>query len=47
METNRSTENITVIPADLYDEINADAPGEPDENLRAAAKRAREVIVHK
>lgn len=40
----RSTEHVTVLPADLYDELAADTPDEPNEALQQAAARARELI---
>lgn len=47
MEMNQSTENITVIPADLYEELLTDeTPDEPNAALQAAAARAREVAAH-
>lgn len=42
-----STEHVTVMPADLYDEQMAETPAEPNEALQQAAVRAREVIVHR
>jgi hypothetical protein len=47
MESNQSTEHVTVLPADLYDELATDAPAEPSEALREAAARAREVVVQR
>lgn len=46
METNKSTENVTVTPADLYDEMAAETPPEPCEALQAAFTRARELLIH-
>lgn len=40
-----STEHITVLPADLYDELMTDTPPEPCEALQRAAARAREIVV--
>jgi hypothetical protein len=42
-----STEHITILPADLYDELAADTPTEPCKALQEAARRAREVITRK
>lgn len=43
-EGRRSTEHITRVPADIYDEMMQDTPPEPDEALREAAERRRELI---
>lgn len=46
METSQNTEHKTVVPADLYDEMLTDTtPPEPNARLRAAAVRARKVVV--
>lgn len=42
-----STEHVTVLPADLYDELAADTPAEPIEALQQAAECAREVITQR
>lgn len=47
MEPNHSTEHVTVVPADLYDEMLADTPDEPNEALQQAARRAREAVIRK
>jgi hypothetical protein len=40
-----STEHVTVVPAELYDEMMADdAPGEPVAALREAAERKETVL---
>jgi hypothetical protein len=41
----QSSEHVTVVPPDLYDEMMADdSDPAPDEDLRAAAERARGLI---
>jgi hypothetical protein len=43
-----STEHVTVVPAELYEDMmNDDAPAEPDPALQEAAQRAKELIDRK
>ena len=42
-----SSETVTVLPPDLYDELmNDDSEPQPDARLQEAARRARMVITH-
>jgi hypothetical protein len=42
-----STEHVTIVPADLYDEMTAETPTEPCQALQEASQRVREVVVRK
>ena len=42
-----STEHVTVVSADLYEEMLAETPAEVCEALQEAAQRRREVVVQR
>lgn len=43
-----STEHVTVVPAELYDEMmDDDAPSEPNARLQEAAEQAEKLIDRK
>lgn len=44
---NESTENVTAVPADLYDQLMAEGPEMPDTALLDAMRRARQMLIRK
>ena len=44
MKDDMPENEITLLTEEIYDELMRDTPAEPDEKLRAAARRARKII---